>query len=342
MSINNQNTNGIVIDKEKFKKVSKKLHSALKKIDHTALKLTEVQEIFANSLGFRNVFEFQNNIDSNIIETQKEIPTNLKAGSSLVQQLTTSQKIKFLQFILKYHKKDMGLEEYEEDKQIYTIETLKFFQDYKGNDKIPTKLKKFINCDFSYQSICSISQYDEFIESLNFIKKVNNNKFRLINKVNEHVNNISKERYESEKEYYLEYLSPFEFFDNNNFEIYNLSWFHLYSGSMLEINLDIRKISDFYLSWLEIPVYQELVTLLVEQKVQSFSITDLVVYIIKVIDPHKKELLTKLLDILVEHHEFVKEFTDSIHTIMELKDPHFHSEIKNSGPFLEDDNNWKL
>ena len=48
MSINNQNTNGIVIDKEKFKKVSKKLSSSLKKVDHSNLKLTEVQELFAN------------------------------------------------------------------------------------------------------------------------------------------------------------------------------------------------------------------------------------------------------------------------------------------------------
>lgn len=319
MSINNQNTNGIVIDKEKFKKVSKKLSSSLKKVDHSNLKLTEVQELFANSLGFRNVFEFQKHIDSNIIETQKEIPTNLKAGGSLIQQLTTSQKINFLQFILKYHKKDMGLDEYEEDKHIYIIETLKFFQNYTNEIEIPQKLKKFINCDFSYQSICSISQYDEFIESLNFMKKVNNTRFRLIDKVNEHVNNVSKERYESEKEYYLEYLSPFEFFDNNNYEIYNKSWFSYHSESNYKVISDIRNIPDFYLSWFEIPIYNSLVSLLIEQGVYSFSMTDLAVYIIKVIDPHKKELLIQLLDILVEHHEFVKNFTLDINNIMKRK-----------------------
>lgn len=319
MSINNQNTNGIVIDKEKFKKVSKKLSSSLKKVDHSNLKLTEVQELFANSLGFRNVFEFQKHIDSNIIETQKEIPTNLKAGGSLIQQLTTSQKINFLQFILKYHKKDMGLDEYEEDKHIYTIETLKFFQNYTNEIEIPQKLKKFINCDFSYQSICSISQYDEFIESLNFMKKVNNTRFRLIDKVNEHVNNVSKERYESEKEYYLEYLSPFEFFDNNNYEIYNKSWFSYHSESNYKVISDIRNIPDFYLSWFEIPIYNSLVSLLIEQGVYSFSMTDLAVYIIKVIDPHKKELLIQLLNILVEHHEFVKSFTLDINNIMKIK-----------------------
>lgn len=319
MSINNQNTNGIVIDKEKFKKVSKKLSSSLKKVDHSNLKLTEVQELFANSLGFRNVFEFQKHIDSNIIETQKEIPTNLKAGGSLIQQLTTSQKINFLQFILKYHKKDMGLDKYEEDKHIYTIETLKFFQNYTNEIEIPQKLKKFINCDFSYQSICSISQYDEFIESLNFMKKVNNTRFRLIDKVNEHVNNVSKERYESEKEYYLEYLSPFEFFDNNNYEIYNKSWFSYHSESNYKVISDIRNIPDFYLSWFEIPIYNSLVSLLIEQGVYSFSMTDLAVYIIKVIDPHKKELLIQLLDILVEHHEFVKNFTLDINNIMKRK-----------------------
>lgn len=317
MSINNQNTNGIAIDKEKFKKVSKKLHSALKKIDHTALKLTEVQEIFANSLGFRNVFEFQNNIDLNIIETQKEIPTNLKARSSLVQQLTTSQKIKFLQFILKYHKKDMGLDEYEEDKHLYIIETLKFFQNYTNEIEIPQKLKTFINCDFSYQSICSISQYDEFIESLNFMKKVNNT--RLVAKVNEHVNNISKERYESEKEYYLEYLLPFKFFNNHNFEIYNKSWFNFFTEYEIKAIANIRNIPDFYLSWFEIPIYNRLISLLIEQGVESFSMTDLAVYITKVIDPHKKELLIQLLDILVEHHEFVKGFTLDINNIMKIK-----------------------
>jgi L-fucose mutarotase/ribose pyranase (RbsD/FucU family) len=317
MSINNQNTNGIVIDKEKFKKVSKKLHSALKKIDHTILKLTEVQEIFANSLGFRNVFEFQNNIDSSIVETQKEIPASLKAGSSLVQQLTTSQKIKFLQFILKYHKKDMGLDEYEEDKHLYIIETLKFFQNYTNEIEIPQKLKTFINCDFSYQSICSISQYDEFIESLNFMKKVNNT--RLVAKVNEHVNNISKERYESEKEYYLEYLLPFKFFNNHNFEIYNKSWFNFFTEYEIKAIANIRNIPDFYLSWFEIPIYNRLISLLIEQGVESFSMTDLAVYITKVIDPHKKELLIQLLDILVEHHEFVKNFTLDINNIMKRK-----------------------
>ena len=317
MSINNQNTNGIVIDKEKFKKVSKKLHSALKKIDHTILKLTEVQEIFANSLGFRNVFEFQNNIDSSIVETQKEIPASLKAGSSLVQQLTTSQKIKFLQFILKYHKKDMGLDECEEDKHLYIIETLKFFQNYTNEIEIPQKLKTFINCDFSYQSICSISQYDEFIESLNFMKKVNNT--RLVAKVNEHVNNISKERYESEKEYYLEYLLPFKFFNNHNFEIYNKSWFNFFTEYEIKAIANIRNIPDFYLSWFEIPIYNRLISLLIEQGVESFSMTDLAVYITKVIDPHKKELLIQLLDILVEHHEFVKNFTLDINNIMKRK-----------------------
>lgn len=317
MSINNQNTNGIVIDKEKFKKVSKKLHSALKKIDHTILKLTEVQEIFANSLGFRNVFEFQNNIDSSIVETQKEISASLKAGSSLVQQLTTSQKIKFLQFILKYHKKDMGLDEYEEDKHLYIIETLQFFQNYTNEIEIPQKLKTFINCDFSYQSICSISQYDEFIESLNFMKKVNNT--RLVAQVNEHVNNISKERYESEKEYYLEYLLPFKFFNNHNFEIYNKSWFNFFTEYEIKAIANIRNIPDFYLSWFEIPIYNRLISLLIEQGVESFSMTDLAVYITKVIDPHKKELLIQLLDILVEHHEFVKNFTLDINNIMKRK-----------------------
>lgn len=318
MSINNQNTNGIVIDKEKFKKVSKKLHSALKKIEHTTLKLTEVQEIFANSLGFRNVFEFQNNIDSNIIETQKEIPTNLKAGSSLVQQLTTNQKIKFLQFISKYNKNDTNVDRPEDvNRQTYIIETLKFFQDYKGETKIPTKLKQFMGSNFSYQSIYFLSQYDEFIESLNFMTKINNTK--LTNNVNKYINKMSKEIYESEKEYYLEYLSSFEFFNNHNFEIYNKSWFNYFSEYEIKAIADIRNIPDFYLSWFEIPIYNRLISLLIEQGIHSFSMTDLAVYITKVIDPHKKELLIQLLDILVEHHEFVKNFTLDINNIMKRK-----------------------
>lgn len=318
MSINNQNTNGIVIDKEKFKKVSKKLHSALKKIDHTILKLTEVQEIFANSLGFRNVFEFQNNIDSSIVETQKEIPASLKAGSSLVQQLTTSQKIKFLQFISKYNKNDTNVDRPEDvNRQTYIIETLKFFQDYKGETKIPTKLKQFMGSDFSYQSIYFLSQYDEFIESLDFMTKINNTK--LTNNVNKYINKMSKEIYESEKEYYLEYLSSFEFFNNHNFEIYNKSWFNYFSEYEIKAIADIRNIPDFYLSWFEIPIYNRLISLLIEQGIHSFSMTDLAVYITKVIDPHKKELLIQLLDILVEHHEFVKNFTLDINNIMKRK-----------------------
>lgn len=328
MSINNQNTNGIVIDKQKFKKVSKKLHSALKKIDNTTLKLTEVQEIFANSLGFRNVFEFQNNIDSNIIETQKEIPTNLKAGSSLVQQLTTSQKIKFLQFISKYNKNDTNVDRPEDvNRQTYTIETLKFFQDYKGETKIPTKLKQFMGSDFSYQSIYFLSQYDEFIESLDFMTKINNTK--LTNNVNKYINKMSKEIYESEKEYYLEYLSSFEFFNNHNFEIYNKSWFNYFSEYEIKAIADIRNIPDFYLSWFEIPIYDRLISLLIEQGIHSFSMTDLAVYITKIIDPHKKELLIQLLDILVEHHEFVKSFTLDINNIMKRK---------NSVSLFNDDN----
>ncbi|HCJ8468880.1 TPA: hypothetical protein NV714_002641 [Escherichia coli] len=318
MSINNQNTNGIVIDKEKFKKVSKKLHSALKKIDNTTLKLTEVQEIFANSLGFRNVFEFQNNIDSNIIETQKEIPASLKAGSSLVQQLTTSQKIKFLQFISKYNKNDTNVDRPEDvNRQTYIIETLKFFQDYKGETRIPPKLKQFIGGDFSYQSIYFLSQYDEFIESLYFMTKINNT--TLTNNVNKYINKMSKEIYESEKEYYLEYVSSFEFFNNHNFEIYNKSWFSYFSEYEIKAIADIRNIPDFYLSWFEIPIYNRLISLFIEQGVESFSMTDLAVYITKVIDPHKKELLIQLLDILVEHHGFVKSFTLDINDIMKIK-----------------------
>ena len=318
MSINNQNTNGIVIDKEKFKKVSKKLSSSLKKVDHNNLKLTEVQELFANSLGFRNVFEFQKHIDSNIIETQKEIPTNLKSESSLVQQLTTSQKIKFLQFISKYNTNDTNVDRPEDiNRQTYIIETLKFFQDYKGETKIPTKLKQFKGSDFSYQSIYFLSQYDELIESLDFMTKINNT--RLTNNVNKYINKMSKEIYESEKEYYLEYLSSFEFFDNNNFEIYNKSWFSYHSESNSKAIPDIRNIPDFYLSWFEIPIYNSLVSLLIEQDIYSFSMTDLAVYITKIIDPHKKELLIQLLDILVEHHEFVKSFTLDINNIMKIK-----------------------
>lgn len=316
MSINNQNTNGIVIDKEKFKKVSKKLHSALKKIDHTILKLTEVQELFANSLGFRNVFEFQQMIE-NLNEDEDKILINKKTRTSLVKNLTTVQQEEFLNFIYKYNSKKNINEKDEKNKVNYIIYALNYIKNYPDKKAIPENLIPFLDYDFSYKTMCLLSNYTEFKTSLDFILKYTNN-----NKIIYFIYDyqfINKNYYLEDNNSYLEYLSSFEFFENNNFEIYNKSWFHLYESSILAINLDIRKISDFYLSWLEIPIYQELAKLLVEQKVQSFSIMDLAVYIIKIIDPHKKELLIQLLDILVEHHEFVKSFTLDINNIMKIK-----------------------
>lgn len=314
MSINNQNTNGIAIDKEKFKKVSKKLHSALKKIDHTALKLTEVQEIFANSLGFRNVFEFQQRI---LNEDKEKTLINKKVGISLVKNLTTVQQEKFLNFIYKYNNKKNINETNEKNKINYIIYALNYIKNYSDKKAIPENLIPFLDYDFSYKTMCLLSNYTEFKTSLDFILQYTNNN-KIIHFIYDY-QFINKNYYLEDNNSYLEYLSPFEFFDNHNFEIYNKSWFSSYSEFDYRAIAEIRNIPDFYLSWLEIPIYKQLIDILIEQDIHSFSMTDLAVYIIKIIDPHKKELLIQLLDILVEEHEFVKSFTFDINNIMKRK-----------------------
>ena len=83
----------IMIDNEKFAKTSKKLFKALKETNLEELNLSKTQEILAESLGFRNLYELKKELNEKFIKKEKK-------RTLFLNELTSSEILRLISVLI--------------------------------------------------------------------------------------------------------------------------------------------------------------------------------------------------------------------------------------------------
>lgn len=328
--MNIQNTNALFVDEKKFKKIAKNLLNKLNTIENQNFKLNSVQELLAESLGFRNYSEckkllsikniehvstnidnkvekenaFKDNIKNMTIFQQKRMFKIQENGSEFKTFAASHIDPYIMTYLILANMHSNVLENknfktyylFKDKNKIYSISHL---LDFLTNNNI-TDLGYEILHDIkyytlNYQKNYSFSDLDKNIEnSLDEITTCFTNPCN---------NNITTSLY-------LKSLLNLE----KNYSdtlIYHSDWFqkdtdapngYFYSDKITDSE-------HFYNSWLEMAEYKELVTNLLRIGVKKMTLTDLLIFMAKTVDSAKIEKLLSIYKQLNKNVEIVSEIS---------------------------------
>lgn len=332
--MNMQNTNAVFVDEKKFKKVAKNLLNKLNTIENQKFKLNSVQELLAESLGFRNYSEckkllslkntencepFSNDVSS-IFENENEFKDKIKKMTIFqqkrmfkIQENGSEFKTYAVSHIDPYIISYLILASIHSN----VVENEKFRTYYLFKDKnkfysishLLDVLTKNDIINLSYEILEDISLYiNVYQQKYLFLNDLNKNIESSLDEIKFNLNNPSYNN--NTTSLYLKSLLNLEK-NYSNTLIYHSKWFqkdidapngYFYSN----------KITDnehFYNSWLEMAEYKELVTNLLKIGVDQMTLTDLLIFMAKTVDSAKIEKLLSIYKQLNKNIEIVSEIS---------------------------------
>lgn len=313
-------TNSIAIDEIKFKKTSKKLLTKLNSEESGKLKLNKVQELLAQSLGYRNLFELnqfltQENQSVSAIKQSKDKDNinkkNILMGSDfpeiirLMETLCVSEKkyvneefndilkVVACMYLLSYMKKENPscMPDNEFCKQDFSL----------TYDNILRNLSKGAvdNLDYAVKAVVAKTPHSFFEKSLflkDFILSV-------------HERNLTSEAIQRQFVYLYQNLY---FIENYDFKIYSKEWLLNPNeiSSLVQFTSEIYASDSFELSWLDMEGYKDLVRVAMRTKKDSITLSDLIIKITKTINPLKRDNLLFVYNELIRNKQLAKEISE--------------------------------
>lgn len=337
--MNMQNTNAVFVDEKKFKKVAKNLLNKLNTIENQKFKLNSVQELLAESLGFRNYSEckkllslkntencelFSNDVSS-IFENENEFKDKIKKMTIFQQKrmfkiqennLGIMEGISFENQVYPYI--DSYLIMANIHSNISGNENFKTYYLFKDKNEI-YKISHLLNVLTKKDMMIIGYQMQHDMEL--YIKNYQTD-YLLLTDLNKHIENIKNKIEDNSKhpilfnnvkyvmDNYLKDLLNLE--ENyNNVLIYHSEWFKKDNNSRsgYVYNDKITDNEHFYNSWLEMAEYKELITNLLRIGVNQMTLTDLLIFMAKTVDSAKIEKLLSIYKQLNTNMEIVSEIS---------------------------------
>lgn len=337
--MNMQNTNAVFVDEKKFKKVAKNLLNKLNTIENQKFKLNSVQELLAESLGFRNYSECKKLLSVQNIQNIEQISgdthfisENGNEFKDKIRKMTIFQQKR----MFKIQENNSGIMEgISFENQVYpyidsylimanihsnisendNFKTYYLFKDKNEIYKISHLLNVLTQKDImiiGYQMKHDMELYIEnYQKDYLLLTDLNKNIESIINSIEDNLKNPTY--FNNIKDIMNNYLKDLLNLEENYSDtlIYHSEWFqkdtdapngYFYSNK-------ITYNEHFYNSWLEMAEYKELVTNLLIIGVNQMTLTDLLIFMAKTVDSAKIEKLLSIYKQLNKNIEIVSEIS---------------------------------
>lgn len=326
------NHNSISIDEAKFLKTSKKLLTTLSTEHKLDLKLSQMQEILAQSLGFRNLHDLQKNFTSNNVEQTEE--QNKQIISSIPHPNIFS---------------DIGLDQ--------AMQIICNLMDNQGSGDM-WRSRAISLLSSVMHALLYMRDQNEIILSADLIREylLLDNVIKLYKTRKDFPENVRNDLRAyllslpsfqesapkqsdtvSEQHGYLQmqFLTPLnrlKNIENNNFVVADYKWFvnenkefitRQSVGKQTEVSKEYYKnltihpsLKDFDFledSWLSMNEYQNWISSLFNKRIlKEIRVSDLLVYVTTIISPHKREKMYLVLNSILNNYSIASQVSYNI------------------------------
>ncbi len=299
----------IMIDNEKFSKTSKKLFKALKETNLEDLNLSKTQEILAESLGFRNLYELKKELNEKFIKKEKK-------RTLFLNELTSSEILRLISVLIEDgfgNNMDMW-----KGRAISLVSTITMVLVYMRDKK---------------ELVLDVNQIREYLNLENILKLYKTRedfpphikatlKSYLVSLPGCQIGAPKQNDVTFEQHGYLQMqivpiLNKLELIENNNIVLTKIQWIQDVVNDKINFVEELQNMNMFEKSWLNMKEYKDwLLFLNKKQKFQSIKILDLALEVINTIDPiqvkDKLLILNSILNNFVLAEKMSKIFTEKI------------------------------
>lgn len=330
--MNMQNTNAVFVDEKKFKKVAKNLLNKLNTIENQKFKLNSVQELLAESLGFRNYSECKKLLSVQNIGNIEQISDD----NDIISENEFKDKIRKMTIF--QQKRMFKIQENGSEFKTYAASHIdpyimsylilaNIHSNVVENEKFRTyDLFKDKNKIYSISHLLDVLTKNDIknlsyniLEDISWYTNLYQHKYLFLNDLNKNIEssldeikfNLNNPSYNNKTtSLYLKSLLNLE----KNYSdtlIYHSEWFKKENNSRsgYVYNDKITDNEHFYNSWLEMAEYKELVTNLLRIGVNQMTLTDLLIFMAKTVDSAKIEKLLSIYKQLNKNIEIVSEIS---------------------------------
>ena len=332
--MNMQNTNAVFVDEKKFKKVAKNLLNKLNTIENQKFKLNSVQELLAESLGFRNYSECKKLLSVQNIGNIEQI----SCDNNIISENENEFKDKIRKMTIFQQKRMFKIQENGSEFKTYAASHIdpyimsylilaNIHSNVVENDKFRTyDLFKDKNKIYSISHLLDVLTKNDIknlsyniLEDISWYTNLYQHKYLFLNDLNKNIEssldeikfNLNNPSYNNQTTSL--YLKSLLNLDKNYSDtlIYHSEWFKKENNSRsgYVYNDKITDNEHFYNSWLEMAEYKELVTNLLRIGVNQMTLTDLLIFMAKTVDSAKIEKLLSIYKQLNKNIEIVSEIS---------------------------------
>lgn len=295
-------TNTICIDSAKFKKASKKLLSKLNDNFSLDLKLNQTQEILAQVLGFRNLFELQQTISPGI-----DINSNI-SKPFIFRELELDQAVQVIHNLMDGNGNDMW-----RTRAMTLInavlKVLLYLQSKKEISIDSDTIRNYLYFDNLVSIYQTRKDFPEDISSTLYSYLSSLPGFKLDHPKQ---NNVVLEQHGYLQMQFSSVLSTLQKIEQNNFIIADLNWF-------TEINTDlmvapvIQELDFLEDSWLAMDECSKWInTLHSKKQLKSIYVSDLLVYVTTIISPNKRNSMNLILQSILDNYSTASNMSKQI------------------------------
>lgn len=295
------------IDEAKFSKASKKLLSNLKNQHDLNLKLSEAQELLAQSLGFRNLHALQSVFSVQPIEKEKQ---ELYQKPQIFQKIELDQAIQIITNLMHSGDNDM----------------------WKGRaiSLISAIMTCLIHMRDEKEILLDVDIINEYMILDNLIKLYKTRRdfpTQIRNSLRMYLNSLPGFQESAPKQNdtvleqhgYLQMQFTVVFYklkkiESNNFVIADSKWYDVKSSdkqSEVIFKPEIEKLDFLEDSWLKTKEYEELV-ISMKDKNYSFKVNDLLIYFTTIIQAGKRHRINLLLNSILDNYSIASHISKKI------------------------------
>jgi hypothetical protein len=295
------------IDEMKFSKTSKKLLNHFKSKHDLNLKLSEMQEILAQSLGFRNLHDLQNILSEQTVEKENKVQEHYQKPQ-IFQNIELDQAIQIITNLMSSGDNDMWrgraislissvmtclIHMRDEKEIVLDVDVINEYlildnliKLYKTRRDFPTtirnSLKIYLTSLPGFQE-ASPKQNDTVIEQHGYLQMQFTAVFYKLKKI-----------------------------EDNNFIIADYRWFNeIKENKELSLKSELNKLDFLEDSWLATNEYEELMVSM-KNKEFIFKVNDLLIYITTIISSGKRHKMHLLLKSILDNYSVASKISKKI------------------------------
>lgn len=312
------------IDEVKFSKASKKLLNNLKNQHNLNLKLSEVQELLAQSLGFRNLHALQNSLSEETIKKESKFLNHHK--TQIFKNIELNQAVQIIKNLI-----------YADDRDFWKVKAFSLFS---------TIIECLIIMRDNGEIVLDIDTIKEYVMLDNIVKLYKTHQYFPLDikkSLKDYLYHLPgfRELDVVQSESVLEHhgyiqlgfigiLNKLKDIENDDFIIADSSWYYIKETTVkqntggrdgrmivaedypyIELKPEISFLDFIKDSWINTKEYHELISPMKDKK-YSLKVSDLLIYLTTIIDAGKHDRMSLLLNSILNNYAVASNMSKKI------------------------------